>query len=62
MKSENSWMHTLYCLNLNKQQEREYKSPEKKFINHLMSQNSQNKFTLQTDKEFLTMLNFEHTK
>ena len=47
----------LFCLNLSKQQEREYKSQQKKFtIPFVVS-----KFT-ETEKEFLTMFNFEHTK
>ena len=47
----------LYCLNLSKQQERKYKLQQKKFtITFDVS-----KFT-ETDKEFPTMFNFEHTK
>ena len=47
----------LYCLNLSKQQESEYKSQQKK-INIPFDVS---KFT-KTDREFLTMFNFEHTK
>ena len=47
----------LYCLNLTKQQEQEYKSQQKKFNVPFDT----TKFT-QTNKEFLTMFNFEHTK
>ena len=47
----------LYSLNLRKQQEREYKSRQKKFTIIF----DVSKFT-KTDKEFLTMFNFEHTK
>ena len=47
----------LYCLNLSKQKEREYKSQQKK----LTIPTAVSKFT-KTDKEFLTMFNFEHTR
>ena len=47
----------LYCLNLSKQQEREIKAQQKKFTIHF----DVSKFT-ETDREFLTMFNFEHTK
>ena len=47
----------LYCSNLSKQEEREYKSQQKK----LTIPFDVYKFT-ETDKEFLTMFNFEHTK
>ena len=47
----------LYCLTLSKQQEREYKSQQKKLI--ILFDVS--KFT-ETDKDFLTMFKFEHTK
>ena len=47
----------LYCLNLSKQQEREYKSQKKKFTIRF----DVSKFT-ETDEEFLTLFNFEHTK
>ena len=47
----------LYCLNLSKQQERKYKSQEEKFTIPF----DVSKLTL-TDKEYLTMFNFEHTK
>ena len=47
----------LYCLNLSKQQEHEYKSQQKKFTIPF----DVSKFT-ETDKEFLTMFKFEHTK
>ena len=47
----------LYCLNLSKQKEREYKSQQKK----LTIPTDVSKFT-KTDKEFLTMFNFEHTR
>ena len=47
----------LHCLNLSKQQEREYKSQQKKIIIPF----DVSKFT-EMDKEFCTMLNFEHTK
>ena len=47
----------LYCLNLSKQQESEYKWQQKKFnITFVVL-----KFT-KTDREFLTMFTFEHTK
>ena len=47
----------LYCLNLTKQQEQEFKNQQKKFqIPFDVS-----KFT-QSNKELLTMFNFEHTK
>ena len=47
----------LYCLNLTKQQEHEYKNQQKKF--HIPFDVSN--FT-QSNKEFLTMFNIEHTK
>ena len=47
----------IYCLNLSKQQEREYKSQKKKFTIPF----DVSKFT-ETDREFLTMFNFELTK
>ena len=46
-----------YCLSLSKQQEREYKSQQKKFIIPF----DVSKIT-EADKEFLTIFNFEHTK
>ena len=45
----------LYCLNLSKQQEREYKLQQKKFTIRF----DVSKF-IEKDKEFLTMFNFEH--
>ena len=47
----------LYCLNLSKQQESEYKSQQKKFTIPL----DVSKFT-EAEKEFLTTFSFEHTK
>ena len=47
----------LYCLNLSRQQEREYKTQEKKFT----VQFDVWKFT-ESDKEFYTLINFQHTK
>ena len=70
MNSQNSWMlipqtnlgtsetfKKLYCLNLTKQQEREYKSQQKKFRMPFRFSN----FT-KSDQVFLTMFNFEHAK
>ena len=56
-QSTSETLKKLYCLNHSKQQEREYKSQQKKFT--ILFDFS--KFT-ETDKEFLTMFNFEHTK
>ena len=50
-------LKNLYSLNLNKQQEREYKSQQKKFT--ILFDVS--KFT-KTDKQFLTMFNIKHKK
>ena len=47
----------LYCLNLSKQKEREYKSQQKKFTIPF----DVSKFT-KTGKAFLTMFNFEQTQ
>ena len=47
----------LYCLNLSKQKEQEYKSQQKKFTICF----DVPKFT-ETDKELLTTFNFENTK
>ena len=47
----------LYCLNLTKQQEREYKTQQKRF--HI--QFGLPKFT-EADRNFLTIFNFEQTK
>ena len=55
-RSTSETLKKLYCLNLSKQQEREYKSQLEKLIIHF----DISKLT-EADKEFLTMLNFEHT-
>ena len=47
----------LYCLNLTKQKEQDYKNQQKKFKVTFDTKN----FT-QQNKDFLTMFNFEHTK
>ena len=47
----------LYCLNLIKQQENEYRSQQKRF--HIPIDSS--KFS-EKDTEFLKMFNFEHTQ
>ena len=56
-KDTSETLKKLYCLNHSKQQEREYISQQKKVT--ILFEAS--RFT-ETDKEFLTMLNFEHTK
>ena len=56
-QSRSETLKKLYCLNLSKQQEREYKAQQKKFTIKFDG----SKFT-ETDREFLTMFNFEHTK
>ena len=55
--SEILFKKKFYCLNLSKQQEREYKSQQKIFTIPF----DVSKFT-EKDKDFLTMFNFEHTK
>ena len=55
--STSETLKKLFCLNLNKQQEREYKTQQKLF--HIPLDVS--KFT-KTDQDFLAMFNFEHTK
>ena len=47
----------LYCLNLTKKQDREYKTPQ----NRLLISFDVSKLT-ETDRTFLMMINFEHTK
>ena len=47
----------LYCLNLTKQQDREYKTQQNRFLISF----DVSKFT-ETDRNFLIMINFEHTK
>ena len=47
----------LYCLNITKKQEHEYRAQQKKIVIPFAA----TKFT-EIDSEFLTMFNFEHTK
>ena len=56
-KGTSETLKKLFCLNLTKQQEQEYKSQQKKFNVPFDT----TKFT-QSNREFLTMFNFEHTK
>ena len=57
IQGKSETLKKLYCVNLTKEQDREYKSQQNKF--HIPFDVS--KFT-EADRDFLAMLNFEHTK